>query len=271
MRPTRLGMRLAAGAVALIVIALIVHHGVGSSPSHRTPTTGTEKRVEETVRLLPLRVPDPGGGPPWGIRVVRTRGGLLCAQVGRVRNGELGQLGVDGAFGGDGRFHIFAPDVFAEVTVPGTVGNDAQCVAAKETFSGIIDGLDRNAVDNPQRQTISLADRREIDYGLLGPHALAITYGQGARKLNRPVVRGLGAYLVVRAAKQVRHLGTTGAAPGSDYSDDLAPAGPTGFIVAITYRFGKTVCRDNGNQVIARCHLANHPLGTERTPSQKGY
>ena len=62
----------------------------------------------------------------------------------------------------------------------------------------------------------------------------------------------------------------TGAAPGSDYSNDLQPAGPTGFIVAITYRFGRTVCRDDGTNAVSRCHLPNYPLGNERTPSQNG-
>jgi hypothetical protein len=204
------------------------------------------------------------------MRLVSANGGLLCAQVGRVSDGALGGLGVDGAFADDGRFHAFPQNSFPGGTVSGTVGDDSDCVAAKETFSGIIYGLDRNAIENPTGEGSRLSDRREIAYGLLGPHALTITYTEGASRITHPVVRGLGAFLVVRTARQARYLGTTGAAPGSDYSDDLQPAGPTGFIQAITYRFGHTVCRDDGNQTIARCHLANHPLGTERTPSQNG-
>jgi len=185
-------------------------------------------------------------------------------------DGTLGQLGLDGAFDDDGRLHPLPQGEFSEVTVPGTIGDDADCVAPKETFSGTIDGLDRNAVDNPQHSTIPLGDRREIAYGLLGRHALAISYKDGKRTVTRPVLRGLGAFLVVRTARQRRYLGMTGAAPGGDYSDDLQPAGPTGFIGAIIYRYGKTVCRDDGTDAIARCHLADRPLGSERTPSQKG-
>ncbi len=203
------------------------------------------------------------------MRLVTTTRGLLCAQVGRVVHGELGQLGLDGAFHDDGRFHALAPDDLPEVRAQGAEG-DADCVAPKETFAGEINGLDRNAVENPQDNTIALSGRREISYGLLGRHALAITYRSGTRTLTRPVLRGLGAYLVVLQAKRNRYLGYTDAAPGSDYADDLDPAGPTGALVAITYRYGRTVCRDDENEPIARCHLPGHPLGPERTPSQSG-
>ena len=55
--------------------------------------------------LLPLRAPDPAGGLPWGMRIVRTTRGYLCVQIGRVQDGMLGELGIDGAFHDDGRFH----------------------------------------------------------------------------------------------------------------------------------------------------------------------
>ncbi len=261
---------LSAGVLGLLAGVLLVIHAAGTSggPHHfqgaSPPTTTTSER------LLPLRVADPGGGAPWGMRLVRTRSGLLCAQVGRVEAGELGLLGIDGAFSDDARFHPLASQPFPEVTVPGTLGENAECVAPKETFSGIIDGLDRNAIANPEGEAGTLSDRREIGFGLLGPHAISVTYEHGRRSITRPVVNGVGAFLVIRAARLRRYLGSAGAAPGSDYSDDLQPAGPTGFLEAITYRYGRTVCRDDGTNVLARCHLADHPLGAERTPSQKG-
>jgi hypothetical protein len=260
---------LAPVALALLAVAVLAACATSTSSEHSGPGSPS-RQPPEPSRLLSLRAPDPGGGEPWGLRLVRTQNGLLCAQVGRIAGSVLGQVGVDGAFGDDGRFHGFAGNAFAGVTAPGTVGDDADCVARMETFSGIIDGLDRNAVANPGASTLPLSGRREIAYGLLGPHALGITYRAGARTVNVPVIRGLGAYLVVRTATQVPFLGQTGAAPGSDYSDDLQPAGPTGFIAVITYRFGRTVCRDDGNNAVARCHLSNHPLGNERTPSQTG-
>ena len=95
-------------------------------------------------------------------------------------------------------------------------------------------------------------------------------YKDGTATVRQPVLRSLGAFLVVRVAQERQYLGMTGAAPGSDYNDDLQPAGPTGFIEAIDYRYGKTDCRDDGNEAVARCHLSGYPLGNERTPSQMG-
>jgi hypothetical protein len=255
-------------AALLVVVIALVAQACGRPCKHRD--SGSNKPVTP-ARLLALRAADPGGGAPWGIRVAMTRDGLLCAQVGRVSGGALGQLGIDGAFNGDNRFHPLSQGQVWEVTVPGTVGDDADCVASKETFSGTIDGLDRNAVENPESKSGPLTSRREIAFGLLGPHALHVTFKDAGHTVTEPVLRGLGAFLVVRVARHRGFLGMTGAAPGSDYNDDLAPAGPTGFIEAIAYRYGKTVCRDNGTNTIARCHLSNHPLGPERTPSQKGY
>jgi hypothetical protein len=58
-----------------------------------------------TTRLLGVRAADPDGGPPWGVRIFRSKSGLACVQVGRVYQGKLGVLGQDGAFGNDGKFH----------------------------------------------------------------------------------------------------------------------------------------------------------------------
>ena len=67
-----------------------------------------------TTRLLSLRVADPDGGPPWGMRVFRTivktppngaRRDVACTQTGRVVDGKLGVIGKDGSFNNDGKFH----------------------------------------------------------------------------------------------------------------------------------------------------------------------
>jgi hypothetical protein len=255
--------------LAVAVLALLAAFG-RSSGERGSTLQRPEAPVVTSARLLALRAADPAGGPGWGIRVVTTSQGLLCAQVGRVRHGELGQLGLDGAFHDDRRFHPLAANALPEVRGPGTAGDDVECVAPKETFAGQIEGLDRNAVTTPRASALPLSNRREISFGLLGPHALSITYLAGGRRLTRPVLAGLGAYLLVGQARRDRVPGSTGAAPGSDYADDLAPAGPTGALVAITYRYGRTVCRDNGSEAIKRCHLANRPLGPERTSSQSG-
>jgi hypothetical protein len=259
---------LGGGAAAVAATGVLSGSPVRQQGKPR-PNAGFGLPVAGGSRLLALQAPDPQGGLPWGMRVVRTTRGETCVQIARLDGHQLGQLGIDGAFHDDGRFHALTPNDLPEVRAQGAAADD-DCVAPKETFAGEIDGLDRNAVANPQGNTIALSGRREVSYGLLGPHALAVTYRSGTRTLTSPVLRGLGAYLIVLRAKSNRYLGSTGAAPGGDYADDLEPAGPTGALVAITSRYGRTVCRDNGNQPIVRCHLRDHPLGPERTPSQSG-
>ena len=63
-----------------------------------SPVVGAGLPLPGQSRLLPLRVPDPSGGLPWGMRVVQTTRGLVCVQIGRVQDGELGELGIDGAY-----------------------------------------------------------------------------------------------------------------------------------------------------------------------------
>jgi hypothetical protein len=54
--------------------------------------------VPSSVQLADARVADPDGGPPWGVRTMRTATGNLCAQVGRLVDGRIGVIGFDGRF-----------------------------------------------------------------------------------------------------------------------------------------------------------------------------
>jgi hypothetical protein len=114
-RPLMIGLAVVAGGagVALAARALVE---VGNPAPREYPNLG-EKILPEGTRLLSLRVPDPAGGPPWGMRLIFTAahgrgdsrdGGTAhwgCVQIGRVLDGKLGVLGQDGAFHNDGRFH----------------------------------------------------------------------------------------------------------------------------------------------------------------------
>lgn len=119
-RPLILGLAIVSCAtgVALAARALV---GVGTPapreyPHLRVGILGT--------RLLSLRVPDPAGGPPWGMRLIFASGDRHgpatgrhgasasknvvrwgCVQIGRVVDGKLGVLGQDGAFRDDELFH----------------------------------------------------------------------------------------------------------------------------------------------------------------------
>jgi hypothetical protein len=115
-RPLLLGVLLVSSAtgVALAARALV---GVGSPAPREYPSLG-EKILPTGTRLLSLRVADPAGGPPWGMRLIfttanRASGGGArrgaahwgCMQIGRIVDGQLGVLGEDGAFHDDGLFH----------------------------------------------------------------------------------------------------------------------------------------------------------------------
>jgi hypothetical protein len=158
-----------------------------------------------SVEVLPLRVPDPDGGPSWGLRISATTRGTGCLQVGRVVGGRLGALGIDGAFLSDGRFHPFAASygvnygcvqldaagrLFlsqnqAGFPAAGTLQNGA-CV-----FPGEITG-------DPSYHDCAPDQMRDLLYGTLGPHARSITYKKPDGSLATvPVVRPWGAFLVV--------------------------------------------------------------------------
>ena len=85
----------------------------------------------EASTRLALLAQDPTEPLPWGLRVFNTTRGQACAQVGRVQGGQLGELGLDSAFGDDGRFHPLG----ASVLPPGYGGSASQteCVGAGQT------------------------------------------------------------------------------------------------------------------------------------------
>ena len=72
-----------------------------------SPTSGLGRTLTPTSRLMSLRIPDPQGGPPWGMRVVHTTRGDVCLQFGRVESGQLGALGIDDSWNNDHKFHPF--------------------------------------------------------------------------------------------------------------------------------------------------------------------
>ncbi len=69
------------------------------------PRSGDGALRPGTVRMLPISVPDPGGGAPWGMREFATSRGLGCIEVARLVHGRLVAIGQDYAFGDDGRYH----------------------------------------------------------------------------------------------------------------------------------------------------------------------
>lgn len=228
--------------------------GVILTGSPVRPRTGLSAGAGEGVpepgqsRLLPLRVPDPAGGLPWGIRIVHTTRGLICLQVGRVQGGELGELGVDGAFHDDGRFHPESADVLPDVN-GSAVGENASCQLADQTFTGELWGFDRNAAANQGRAHAPLQDLRDISYGHLGVHGVSVTYRSDNVQHTESVLPGTGAYLIVGPASAGQRSGS-GGSKGTDPPRGGLP-GLVGALTQITYRFQGKLCQDRGKEKVA--------------------
>jgi hypothetical protein len=224
--------------------------------------------------LLALQTPDPQGGLPWGMRLVHTTRGELCAQIGRVDGDQLGQLGIDGAFHDDGRFHPLAPDILPNYSDSG----DVTCNVAGLIRFGSWPGGDRSAAPSPERTSYrpAVKDLRLISWGLLGPHGVSVTYSTAAGVRTSPVVPGTGAYLIVSAASRVPSsingggelLGWTS---GHEVAVGFPPPGDTsGAVIAATYRFGSFICSiGHGAPVSTSCPMPPRTPENRSAPTRR--
>lgn len=81
-----LAVALGAGAVAVAGSQLL--DGATSGDRHSVPRHDVPARSD--TKLSALRVPDPAGGLPWGVRLYTSKLGLPCVLVGRVKDDHLG-------------------------------------------------------------------------------------------------------------------------------------------------------------------------------------
>lgn len=216
-----LAAALLTAAVALAASGLVQTGAPVRGSEHFTPTTGYGVPIPSTVRLLPISVPDPAGGPPWGLRYLKTTRGLGCLQVGRVLSGRLGVLGRDGDFGDDGRFHELPPaafeplgctpldargHAFLTLTFRGVLASGAILPGGGVAVGCLTAGASKppaTAIHRDGRETLCpRADNRLVSYGLLGPDARSLAYRVGAVRRMVQVERPLGAYLVVQPISQ---------------------------------------------------------------------
>jgi hypothetical protein len=205
--------------------------------------------VPGSVKLLPLRIADPAGGLPWGMRVLRTTRGLTCVQVGRVDFGTVGVLGRDGSFADDRRFHPLSPNYLQ--TPFGCAPSDANRRGFLNAFlqetpaSGVLPSRSCHESSRAAAKICPARDLRDIFFGLLGPDAASVTHLNAAGALERSATTGdEGAYLVVlprptsgclvpNAPRRFPRLCRVG---GS--GDTGGPGVPAGAIAAVTYRDG---------------------------------
>jgi hypothetical protein len=213
-------------------------------------------------RLLPLRVADPDSGPPWGLRLVKTSRGDTCVQLGRVENGQVGSLGIYGAWHNDSRFHAISPK---------DDGAD-QCGSTDAVGYGYVNRgvLGEQASANPTPegcrlpQYLSLMGRhgppgfhppastrpgcpagagRVVFFGLLGPDATSVTYRKpGGSLATERTTGGVGAYLLVfpyteATCYQYSHSAQGAVSCDSISMDGVSPGEP-GAVTKITYKDG---------------------------------
>jgi hypothetical protein len=264
---------LAGGAVAVAATGVLTGSPVKPEvPS--SPVLGNGLPVPDGPGLPVLRAADPDGGLPWGMRILSTTRGQVCVQVGRVQNGRLGELGLDGVFGDDGRFHVLAPDVLP----PGYGGGSstAECMTRGETLIYEDPTADRSAARllpeefGGHPQLPPLHDLRLLSFGLLGPHAVSVTYRTPAGLRTVPVSHPYGAFLIImRAVRPARPFagGATGGSTSGEANatsvDVGLPSWRTSAVVsAVTFRFGSHLCsQGSGSPLHTRCpmHLAIPP------------
>jgi hypothetical protein len=155
-----------------------------------------------SAQLLAISVADPAGGLPWGMRVVRTTRGLVCLQVGRLLNGRLGVLGQDGEFHNDGLFHelpagVLDPDTCsqpADFALYNSEGLPAAGALPGPARPCLYPGAPRQASDP---RPCPVGDERMIAFGVLGPHAVSVSYRHDGAAHTVATSGTLGAYLVV--------------------------------------------------------------------------
>lgn len=217
-----------------------------------------------SFRLEPLRVADPYGGPPWGMRVVRTSREEVCLQIGRIQDGELGELGVDGAFHNDGELHprpaSALPD---EGRIPSISNQNTHCALAGEASSVADLVVPSSAVPahilgphpTATLEAMPRGDLRDLYFGLLGPQALSVTYRIDGSERTQAVAPS-GAYLIVLPLWRGQSLRDFGTSTGAPYGD-LTP-GPGELLDKITYRINGRLCE-------RALHWVRTPVGAWRS------
>jgi hypothetical protein len=271
--PTGLRGPLRLAVAALLVLLLLAAVAVAASgvlstgtavePARPlTPMAGLGVPAQGGSRLLGVRFFDPAGGPPWGMRLVHTTRDLLCIQVGRVYHGELGVLGLDGAFGDDGRFHPLPPDTINRQ--PGSTS----CQPEGDEPSLEVSGLPASALMPEEGRVGTLRQARWVSYGLLGPDAVSVTYSYAGGEHTVPVEAGTGAYLIVLPGIEKgpnRNGITSGGSSGVARPGGAPLPNPAGALTAITYRFRGGVCIDSAELRVAGPCPRPQPSG--RLPS----
>jgi hypothetical protein len=262
---------LGGGAVALAATGVLSGSAVkpevplNAAAGNGLPLTGASAH-------LALLAADPGGGLPWGMRIEDTTRGQLCLQVGRVYGAQLGELGLDSAFGDDGRFHALP----ATVLPPGYGGSAGQVQCDPDGQTVIFEDLnaDRSGVRLLPGESMGLpkhpgealhptgvppvGDLRALAYGVLGPHAVSVTYRTPTGMRTIPVSRPDGGFLIVEPAGYIKRQDTIGESIDGTAELGSVDVGLTDrsvlsrMIAAATFRFAGQLCSQGVGAPVTR-------------------
>lgn len=154
------------------------------------------------VRLLPLRVKDPQGGPPWALRIFKTTRSAACAQAGQLYRGRFGLVEDDGT--GRPLFRISQPMMgfTTSCTNPTVDGLPAFPGMRTERRIGGAQSSPNCGTRPGRRDPCPIQAVTVLRFGMLGPQAQSIrtTALKGGGPVSQEVRPGTGgAYLFVDA------------------------------------------------------------------------
>lgn len=279
------GLPIAVGTVVLAAAsaggALLLAPGKPVAPElvlPATPETGLGEPVGASLELLPMRVGDPEGGAPWGMRVIRTTRGLLCLQAGRVVDGALGGLGIGYAFGGDGRFHPFLPaDAIATDSCPAVGANGAPFLPGPPVIVPAnalplagenVSQADQNHCDLPGQQNWGVrcpqAELRQVAMGLLGREAKSIRVTTPDSSFTVSPYGPDGAYLIVLPAQPNANASMSSGAYEGPFGNVSHAAG--GAVLTVTYSDGSH-CQIPATGPSRQCHAHEQGSTGAQLPS----
>ena len=232
---------LAGTTVALAATGVFRAGSPVSAAVPATPDARAGVAVAGSVRVLALRFADPGGGPPWGLRIARTTRGLVCVQPGRVEFGQVGALGIDGALDNDGRFHPFSANYLEQFGCGRVDGHGHAFTVA--TLHGVPASAIEASCTPPSshrvRPLCPPGALRDISYGMFGPDAVSVTYADPTGRLTTiPTAGPDGAFLVISRSPSVRCTTLRAAVTCADLYDSNGL--DAGVIRRVTYRSGHT-------------------------------
>lgn len=188
-----------------------------------------------TPSVLPVREPDPGTGPPWGLVYYLTKPSgasapATCLQVGRIVDGRLGVLGQDGAFSDDHLFHplpvLPAPCTSAPVTI-GPAVVPASGLAGPAGFIGVPTSAGGCAIVTPNSDAQSARRAHLANRAARSGTASTAQVGESACPSNDLRILFYG--VVTGAATSVELY-----APGFEQTQTLPPGDHGGFLFVLS-------------------------------------